>query len=390
MNILLIPATDWLRHPVPSRHHHIFEILSKTDNVHVLQFDLYPENPVRKSNVVIHRSSVIPAKDMAAYYLLNLPFNMVEIAKIVKLESIDVVVICNIIPGLATFLIKRMGVKVVFDLKDMLPDVSAIYYRNSLASSLIKNVSEWMLLRVLKNVDHVIAVSMYLYRYLKGMGIKNVSLLTNGADLSIFKPGYIPESVNTEIVEKLKDADFVIGLVATIDKWIDFETVLKALKEASSVVKNIKLLVVGGKMKTDYFDIIKAHVKESGLADKVLFTGTVPHEQVPGYVNLMDVCLIPIRPELRLDQARCPDKLFEYFACGKPVLSTALSEVIRLGGEAVSIYDENSLTKNILEIALNENLRKSMGIAALEKSHKYDWKSVAVEYRKILQQVIGD
>jgi glycosyltransferase involved in cell wall biosynthesis len=390
MNILLIPATDWLRHPVPSRHHHIFEILSKTDNVHVLQFDLYPENPVRKSNVVIHRSSVIPAKDMAAYYLLNLPFNMVEIAKIVKLESIDVVVICNIIPGLATFLIKRMGVKVVFDLKDMLPDVSAIYYRNSLASSLIKNVSEWMLLRVLKNVDHVIAVSMYLYRYLKGMGIKNVSLLTNGADLSIFKPGYIPESVNTEIVEKLKDADFVIGFVATIDKWIDFETVLKALKEASSVVKNIKLLVVGGKMKTDYFDIIKAHVKESGLADKVLFTGTVPHEQVPGYVNLMDVCLIPIRPELRLDQARCPDKLFEYFACGKPVLSTALSEVIRLGGEAVSIYDENSLTKNILEIALNENLRKSMGIAALEKSHKYDWKSVAVEYRKILQQVIGD
>jgi len=387
MNILLIPATDWLRHPVPSRHHHVFEILTETDNVHVLQFDLYPENPPRRSNVVVHPFHAFPLKDMAAYYLLNSPFYVRKIVEIVKSESIDVVVACNIIPSLSTLLVKRMGVKVVFDLKDMLPDISAIYYRNNVVSSLMKNASEWMLLRVLKRADHVIAVSMYLYQYLLDSGIKNASLLTNGADLAIFRPNSFPKNVNSEVVEKLKDADFVLGVVATIDRWVDFETVFDALKKASSVTKNMKFLVVGGKMKTDYFERVKAHIEESDLSDKVIFTGTVPHEHVPGYVNLMDVCLIPMKPELRLDQARCPDKLFEYFACGKPVLSTALSEVIRLGGDAVRIYDKSSLTEHLIEIALSETLRKSMGAIALEKSRNYDWRHIASEYRKILQRV---
>jgi len=390
MNILLIPATDWLRHPVPSRHHHIFEFLAETDNVHVIQFDLYPKNPERKTNLTVHRPRAVPVGDMATYYLFNLPFHTREIARIVKSESIDAIVVCNIIPGISAILAKKTGVKVVFDLKDMLPDIATIYYENSMVSSLMKNVSELILRRILNGVDHVITVSMYLYQYVKDMGIENVTLLTNGADLAIFKPDSHTCALDSEIARKLEDADFVIGIVATIDKWIDFETVLKALREASSIVKNIKLLVVGGKMKTDYFERIRAHVEELGLADEVLFTGTVPHEQVPGYVNLMDACLIPMKPELRLDQARCPDKLFEYFACGKPVLSTALSEVIRLGGEAVRIYDKNSLAKDIIEIASNESLRKSMGAAALEKSRNYDWKQIAFQYREILKQVIED
>jgi len=390
MNILLVPASDWLRHPVPSRHHHIFEILAETDDVHVLQFDLYPENPARKTRVIIHRPRTIAIRDMAAYYFLNTPFHVKEIAKIVKSESIDILVVCNIIPGLSTLLAKRLDVKVVFDLKDMLPDISAIYYENSLLSSLMKNISEQILRQTLKRADHVITVSMYLYQYLKDMGIKNVSLLTNGVDLTIFKPDYFPKDINHEVVRELKDADFVVGLVATIDKWIDFETILEALKETSSVIRNIKFLVVGGKMKTNYFEHIKSYVKECGLADKVLFTGTVPHEQVPGYVNLMDVCLIPMKTELRLNQARCPDKLFEYFACGKPVLSTALSEVIRLGKGAVRIYNKKSLSKYMMEMALNYSLRKSMGAIALKKSRNYDWRQIATKYREILKQIVAN
>ena len=99
MNILLIPATDWLRHPVPSRQHHVFENLAKTDNVHVLQFDLFPQNPQRKTSTIIHKMKTLPSSGLAPYYLLNLPVFWKEIVNIIRTEKIEVIVISNILPG---------------------------------------------------------------------------------------------------------------------------------------------------------------------------------------------------------------------------------------------------------------------------------------------------
>lgn len=388
MNILLIPATDWLRHPVPSRHHHIFEILTETDNVHVFQFDLYPERTLqRETNVIIHRPTTIVSRGFASYYALNFLSYSKGIAKIIKSEKIDVVVVSNLLPGIPSLFADLMGRKLVFDLKDMFSDISAIYYGNGILSSTIKGVSEWLLQRLLKNSDHIIAVSMFLNRYLKDMGISNVSLITNGADLNIFKPNLDVNSFNPHVQEKLGESK-VIGLVATIDRWIDFETVLASLKEMSTSV-DVKLLVVGGKMGTDYFDSIRLSVNRTDLQDRVIFTGVVPHKEVPYYVNLMDVCLIPMRQDLRLNLARCPDKLFEYLACGKPVVSTRVPEVLRIGKSAVKVYnDSSSLTDVLSKILFNDDLQTSMKEAGLNIAKDYDWRCIAAKYRRTLEYVI--
>lgn len=388
MNILLIPASDWLRHPVPSRHHHIFELLAQTDNVHVLQFDLYPEREMkRKSQVIIHRPHTIASKGFASFYAVNFAFYSKDIARIIKSEQIDAVVVSNLIPGMPALFADLLGRKLIFDLKDMLCDISSIYYGEGFSSSMIKGASEWLLQRLLKNSDHVIAVSTFLIQYLKKIGIGNVSLITNGADLSIFRPNLDVTFFNHELTEKLGKSK-VIGFVATIDRWIDFETVLKSLKEMSSSI-DVKLLVVGGKMGTDYFDTIKVLVARSGLQNRVIFTGVVPHEEVPYYVNLMDICLIPMRRGLRLNDARCPDKLFEYLACGKPVVSTRVPEVLRIGKNAVRIYDDSSsLTDVVSTILLDDDLQNSMREAGLNIVKDYDWRCIAAKYRKTLEDVI--
>ena len=389
MNILLIPATDWLRHPVPSRHHHIFEIMAETDKVHVLQFDLYPENTSRETRVTLHPLNTIPSKGLASYYILNMFFYWKRIVSIIKSEKIDVVVVSNLLPGIPALLGNQLGCKMVFDLKDMFSDNSAIYYGNGLISSIVKGTSEWVLQRLLKRADHIITVSMFLVNYLRQIGIDNVELIPNGADLSIFKPNLNPEGPDLNFKENIEGSK-VVGLIGTMDRWIDFDTVLASLKELSSKT-DVKLLVVGGKMVTDFFDRIRSKVNRIGLQDRVIFTGIVPHKDVPYYINLMDVCLIPMRPELRLNQARCPDKLFEYLACGKPVVSTRISEVLRLGRRAVKTYDDaSSLTGTLENILFDVDLQTSMKKAALDIAKDYDWQSIAKRYRRTLEKILDN
>jgi len=40
MRILVIPTTDWIRHPVPNRLNFIFDILAEEHDVYVLHFGL--------------------------------------------------------------------------------------------------------------------------------------------------------------------------------------------------------------------------------------------------------------------------------------------------------------------------------------------------------------
>ena len=388
MNILLIPATDWLRHPVPSRQHHIFETLTKTDNVHVLQFNLFPHNPPRKTQTTIHKIHGISSKGLAQYYTVNIPIFLKEILRIIKSQRIEVVVTSNLIPAIPT-LLGNLRCKKVVDLKDMFSDNSAIYYQNSFLSSMIKGTSEWLLQRLLKNADHVITVSAFLVDYLKGIGIDEVSLITNGADLTIFKPDMNPIISDRKLSMELA-ASPVVGFVGTIDRWIDFDNVLAAIKMLISKVDRLKFLVVGGKMVTNYFDDVKKQVQDLGLQDHVVFTGILPHSIVPHYISLMDVCLIPMKPDSRLNQARCPDKLFEYLACGKPVISTRLSEVVRIGKKAVKFYDDaESLAEVISEILQDGDLRASMKKTALDIAKNYDWQFIAQKYRVVLQKVLS-
>lgn len=390
INILLIPPTDWLRHPVPSRLHHIFEIIAETEKVHVLQFDLYPENRARNTNVILHRSSIIPSKDISIYYLLNFPFYAAEIVKIIKSESIDVVVISNLLPGIPALLGKMLNVKIVYDYQDLFQYIPFSYYRSFFLASLIKGFLEWMLIRLLKNSDFSVTVSMPLVKYLKKLGVQNVALIGNGVNLGLFRDyERSPKITKCDFAKDLQNSKNVIGVVGTIENWLDLKTVLKSLKKVSSVINDVKLLVVGGKIRTEYLESVKKLVKTHGLQDRVIFTGSVPYCDVPYYIAMMDICLNPIVSDLQY--VMLPVKLFEYFACGKPVISTRAPEILRVGRDAVEVYDdESSLSTILITLLQDKNKQSLMQNRALEIVENYDWRSLAAKYRLLLKKLLNE
>lgn len=59
-------------------------------------------------------------------------------------------------------------------------------------------------------------------------------------------------------------------------------------------------------------------IDDHALSAYFIFPGNVPYEEVPPYCGVMDVCVAPFRKEA---VERSSVKIFDYLACGKPVVA---------------------------------------------------------------------
>ena len=93
--------------------------------------------------------------------------------------------------------------------------------------------------------------------------------------------------------------------------------------------QNTKVLLIGdGPAMPD----LKRYVREHGLDQEVLFTGPLPHAEVPRYLDLIDIAVQPAANEYC-----CPMKILEYMALGKPIIAPRqenIQELLQEGEEA--------------------------------------------------------
>src|SRR5690606_23343410 len=103
MKILVIPTTDWIRHPVPNRLNFIFDILAEKHEVYVLHFGLkrFRNMRERETKCQLLKASWIEVLDPSLYYILNFPYHIWKINRIVKEKKIDVILSTNILPSFA-------------------------------------------------------------------------------------------------------------------------------------------------------------------------------------------------------------------------------------------------------------------------------------------------
>ena len=74
---------------------------------------------------------------------------------------------------------------------------------------------------------------------------------------------------------------------------------------------------------------LKARCREYGIEDSILFLDYVPYEQLPRYLNLIDVCLSTQTNDL-VGQFRTTGKLPLYLAAGRYILASDVGEAARV------------------------------------------------------------
>ena len=86
---------------------------------------------------------------------------------------------------------------------------------------------------------------------------------------------------------------------------------------------NLKLVLVGG---GELDGELRSLVKDLKLVDQVLFTGFVGFDELPDYLAAADVLINPMKKS-RVSDTALPNKVIQYLAASRPVVSTNLKGV---------------------------------------------------------------
>jgi glycosyltransferase involved in cell wall biosynthesis len=94
----------------------------------------------------------------------------------------------------------------------------------------------------------------------------------------------------------------------------------------------------------DTFDDMVELADTLGLSDQVEFTGRIPDEDLVRYLSTADVCLSP-DPKNPLNDVSTMNKVMEYMAMGKPVVSFELREARVSAGDAAVYARANDISE---------------------------------------------
>lgn len=375
MRILVIPTTDWIRHPVPNRLNFIFDTLAEEHEVYVLHFALsrFKSLQPRETKCQLVSASLFGAEDPSRYYLLNFPYHFCRIRSLVRRKKIDVILSTNILPSFAA---NFAGAPVVFDYLDHLEESASVYYPGSAFGELVKRVVRFITRYNLRHARCVITVTNELSQFLRNLGVKDIAVIPNGVDTRLLKP--LPSD---EAKSSLGLKGKVIGYVGSLEHWVDLETVIAALPRL-----DVTLLVVGPGLFTDYGDLIKSQAESLGVADRVVFTGAVPYSELSRYISAMDIGLNPLKM-MKKNEYAAGGKVFNYLACGRPVLSSRMISLERLLGDEIYYYDdvESFVQQAKTILGSTDDVAKHRSVA-----ENYDWRALARRYEQILRKAVRE
>ncbi|GAA2296867.1 glycosyltransferase family 4 protein [Streptomyces kunmingensis] len=128
----------------------------------------------------------------------------------------------------------------------------------------------------------------------------------------------------------------------------------------------------------DAHDAMVELAGQLGLSEQVEFTGRIPDADLVRYLSTADVCLSP-DPRNPLNDVSTMNKVLEYMAMGRPVVSFDLREARVSAGDA-ALYapanDEAAFAKNIALLLDDPDKRAEMGRIGQERiSGQLSWQN---------------
>jgi glycosyltransferase involved in cell wall biosynthesis len=162
---------------------------------------------------------------------------------------------------------------------------------------------------------------------------------------------------------------------------VDLETVVQALPSL-----DVTLLVVGPGLFTDYGSMIKKMAEDLGVAKRVVFTGAVKYSELSRFISAMDIGLNPLKM-MKKNEYAAGGKVFNYLACGRPVLSSRMISLERLLGDEIYYYDDvESFVEQVKMVLGTRKDEKKLRMLA----ERYDWRTISQQYEKVLEGALGE
>lgn len=189
-----------------------------------------------------------------------------------------------------------------------------------------------------------------------GIAPDHITTVYNYVDCEKFRPR--PPSPELKRSLSLSDDSPIVGTVGRLHKSKGIADLIRAVPTVAAAVPRVRFLFVGGRHE-QWLPL----VEELSVEQQCVFTGRVPNETVPDYLNLMDVVVFPTHREaLGL-------VILEAMAVRRPVVATRVGgvpEVVQDGvnGLLVEPHSPDQMAGAVLRLLSDDALRERLAAAA--------------------------
>jgi glycosyltransferase involved in cell wall biosynthesis len=323
--------------------------------------------------------------------ILNTLRRMRFILKIFKEGKYNLIFVRDdVFDGLiAAYIKKRHKVPFVFELSNPLEMEWELYKIHNRKPRFlyysIAKLNKFIVTRLLHKADLILPISKWLKGDLVGKGIPESKIVPvpEAVELEAFR-----ERDREDIREKYQLGNSrVIVYIGVMGKARYPELLIRAFTKVRRERKDVKLLMVGKGYKGDVVNL-QRFADNFGMKDDVIFTGWVPHSEIPNFIAAANVGVSSV-PPFSFYKMSSPIKMFEYMAMGKPVVANEEipehKEVLEESGGGILVpFIPEAFADAIVELLDNPQRAADMGKRGREwvvNNRSYDVMAREVEKR---------
>ncbi len=231
----------------------------------------------------------------------------------------------------------------------------------------------------------IITVSDYIRSRVKTINPTDTKSITvhNGIDISAF-------SQEPTISRKdlgLSNDDFVIVFSGRINPEKGISELIEAITELHGI-PSIKLLIIG----SNFYDLdnnknafqSELEAKATPIQDKIKFTGFIPYHNIPSYLRIADIAVLPSIWEEPFGLT-----MLEAMASGLPLITTRSGGIPEVCEGVATLVERENLINNlvdaILDLYQHPEKRKAMSLAGKQRSKAFDKKRYAKEFFQAIE-----
>lgn len=286
-------------------------------------------------------------------------------------------------------LAKKYGCKGVAEIADLWPE-SIVAYDIAGPKNPAVIALRWLEKWIYKKADAVVFTMENAYKYIEEQGWENqipkskVFYVNNGVDLSLFC--YNRENFKTEDAD-LDDKDiFKVVYTGSIRKVNNLGLLLDAAKKVTD--PRVRFLIWGD---GDELPALKERVKKENISN-VTFKGRVDKSYVPSIVSRADLNIAHNTPSPLFRFGISFNKLFDYLATGKPVLSDFPCghnpAVVWDAGTEVNEPSAESIADAIMKfVDMDEKQLKHYSDNALAAAEEYSFEALTKKLLSVIENI---
>ncbi|MGE0470108.1 MAG: glycosyltransferase family 4 protein [Nitrospira sp.] len=172
-----------------------------------------------------------------------------------------------------------------------------------------------------RHCDRIVVLTDGLRRLLHdryGVPLERIAVLPSGTDERQFAPR---DPVASRLELGLLPERPYIGFVGSFYRYQGLSCLLDAMVLIKAACPTTQLVLVGD---GEVVEELQQQARHLRMEDNIIWTGRVPYGEVPVWIGAMNLCVAPFCGDRG---ETSPVKIFDYLACQRPVVASAIPSV---------------------------------------------------------------